>query len=155
MIATGPASERDFDAIAALLAANHLPTAGVRECLGHAVVARENGRLVGCAALEVYADGALLRSVAVDERLRGRGVGHQLTEAALALARQAGAPAAFLLTTTAGEFFPRFGFERITRDEVPAGVRDSIEFTSACPASAIVMRLALRARSSAKSASLV
>ena len=121
MIATGPASERD------------LPTAGVRECLGHAVVARENGRLVGCAALEVYADGALLRSVAVDERLRGRGVGHQLTEAALALARQAGAPAAFLLTTTAGEFFPRFGFERITRDEVPAGVRDSIEFTSACP----------------------
>jgi amino-acid N-acetyltransferase len=141
MIAIGPAHDADFSAVAALLEANHLPTAGLRDSLPHGVVARDGARIVGYAALEVYPGGVLLRSVAVDERIRGRGVGQQLTEGALALAVRNGAKAAFLLTTTAENFFPRFGFGRITRDEVPVDVRQSIEFTSACPASAIVMRL--------------
>ena len=38
------------------------------------------------------------------------------------------------LTTTADGYFPRFGFERIERSQVPATVRESVEFTSACPA---------------------
>jgi len=144
VIVVEPARAADFGAVAALLVVNHLPTAGLSGDLAHAVVARDNDGLIGCAALELYAGGVLLRSVAVDERLRGRGIGARLTAAALAHARANGAPAAFLLTTTAGEFFPRFGFERITRDEVPADVRQSIEFTSACPASATVMRADLR-----------
>ena len=45
----------------------------------------------------------------------------------------------YLLTTTAEDFFPRFGFSRITRQEVPESVRASVEFRSACPASAVVM----------------
>lgn len=44
------------------------------------------------------------------------------------------------LVARADGFFPRFGFTRVTRADVPAGVRQSIEFTAACPASAIVMR---------------
>jgi amino-acid N-acetyltransferase len=63
-----------------------------------------------------------------------------LTDAALRLATALGANTVFLLTTTAEGFFPRFGFEQITRDEVPPSVRGSGEFQSACPASAIVMR---------------
>lgn len=50
------------------------------------------------------------------------------------------APAVYLLTTTADRYFPRFGFERIARADVPASVQTSIEFTSACPTSATVMR---------------
>ena len=46
----------------------------------------------------------------------------------------------FLLTTTAERFFPKFGFEQIARDDVPPSVQASVEFRSACPASAIVMR---------------
>jgi len=141
MIAIEPARDTDFAAVAALLDANHLPTAGLRDSLAHAVVARQGDAIVGYAALEVYRSGVLLRSVAVDERIRGRGFGQRMTEAVLALATRGHAPAAFLLTTTAENFFPRFGFERITRDDVPADVRQSVEFTSACPASAIVMRL--------------
>lgn len=143
MIVIEPAREADFGAIAALLEANHLPTAGLPGCLPDAVVALESGELVGCAALEVYPSGVLLRSVAVDERLRGRGLGRRLTEAALVRARERHAPAAFLLTTTAGEFFPRFGFARIARGEVPDEVRASVEFTSACPSTALVMRVSL------------
>jgi amino-acid N-acetyltransferase len=48
--------------------------------------------------------------------------------------------ALYLLTTTADEYFPAFGFERTTRDGVPDGVRATAEFQTACPASATVMR---------------
>ena len=48
--------------------------------------------------------------------------------------------ALYLLTTTAEGYFPKFGFERITRAEVPPSVQASVEFATACPASAIVMR---------------
>jgi amino-acid N-acetyltransferase len=63
-----------------------------------------------------------------------------LTEAALRLARAHRAEQVFLLTTTAEGFFPRFGFEAVRHADVPASVQASVEFQSACPASAIVMR---------------
>jgi amino-acid N-acetyltransferase len=50
----------------------------------------------------------------------------------------------YLLTTTAERYFPKFGFERIERRDVPETVQASVEFTSACPASAVVMRKSLR-----------
>jgi amino-acid N-acetyltransferase len=49
----------------------------------------------------------------------------------------------FLLTTTAEDYFARLEFERVTRAEVPPGVANSLEFTSACPASAAVLRRTL------------
>jgi amino-acid N-acetyltransferase len=119
---------------------NHLPLMGLDEHFDTVLVARQNGRIVGTAALEIYKDGALLRSVAVVPDLQRTGIGHQLTEAALALAHELGAPAVYLLTTTAEHFFPRFGFERTERTNVPAGVQTSVEFTTGCCASAVVMR---------------
>ena len=138
-------SARPADAadMLALVAQNGLPTDGLNDHLASAVVAREDGRIVGTAALELYSDGALLRSVAVCAAQRGRGLGHQLTEAAIALARDRAAPAIYLLTTTAERFFPRLGFEPIARADVPPRVRTSVEFTSACPSTAIVMRKSL------------
>ena len=103
-------------------------------------VTRRDGRVVGSAALEVYEDGALLRSVAVDASRRGAGLGSELTAAAIRLAEALRAPALYLLTTTADGYFPKFGFESISRAEVPPAVQTSVEFVSACPASAIVMR---------------
>ena len=134
------ATERDLPEIRALLGQLHLPLSGVDEHLPTMLVAREGQQIVGTAALEMYADGALLRSVAVEPRRQGMQLGHQLTDAALQLAAARGATTVFLLTTTAERFFPRFGFEQIARDEVPPSVRASVEFQSACPASAIVMR---------------
>ena len=134
------ATTRDLPEIRALLERLHLPLAGVDEHLQTVLVAREGAQIVGTAALELYADGALLRSVAVEPRQQGRQLGHRLTDAALHLAASHGARAVFLLTTTAERFFPRFGFEPIAREDVPSSVRTSVEFQSACPASAIVMR---------------
>ena len=138
------ATERDLPEICGLLERLHLPLAGVDEHLPTMLVARDGEQIVGTAALELYADGALLRSVAVEPRLQGRQLGHQLTDAALQLASSRGATAVFLLTTTAERFFPRFGFEPVGREQVPPSVRESVEFQSACPASAIVMRKQLR-----------
>jgi amino-acid N-acetyltransferase len=75
--------------------------------------------------------------------LQGHGVGQALTAAALQLARDLHVPFVYLLTTTAEQFFPKFGFERIERRAVPESVQASIEFTSACPSSATVMRKVL------------
>jgi amino-acid N-acetyltransferase len=138
------ATQQDLPAIHALLDRLHLPLEGVDEHLRTMLVAREEEEIIGTAALELYQEGALLRSVAVDPRWQGRQLGHQLTGAALDLARAHGAVAVFLLTTTAERFFPRFGFETIGREQVPPSVRQSVEFQSACPASAIVMRRQLR-----------
>ena len=139
-----PATEYDLPGIRALLSQLHLPLAGVDEHLPTMLVARDGARIVGTAALELYADGALLRSVAVEPHRQGRRLGQQLTEAALQLATTHGANSVFLLTTTAERFFPRFGFEPIDRAQVPPSVRESVEFQSACPASAIVMRKQFR-----------
>ena len=134
------AKHQDLPAVHALLDRLNLPLDGVDDHVQTMLVAREDGQVVGTAALELYPDGALLRSVAVDPVRQGNRLGHDLTEAALSLAARQGVGAVFLLTTTAERFFPKFGFERVTRDDVPASVQGSVEFRSACPASAIVMR---------------
>ncbi|HEV3057777.1 MAG TPA: arsenic resistance N-acetyltransferase ArsN2 [Vicinamibacterales bacterium] len=134
------ARPEDIGEVLSLLQENHLPTAGLHEHLATALVARHDGHVVGSAALEVYRDGALLRSVAVAPHLHGLGLGRHLTDAAIRLGTQLQAPALYLLTTTAERYFPKFGFEPITRAEVPASVQTSIEFTAACPSSATVMR---------------
>jgi len=138
------ATPSDLAGIHVFLERLHLPLEGIEEHLPTMLVAKEAAEIVGTAGLELYADGALLRSVAVEPRWQGKHLGHQLTDAALQLATTSGVEAVFLLTTTAERFFPKFGFEQITRDEVPASVRESVEFRSACPASAIVMRKLLR-----------
>jgi amino-acid N-acetyltransferase len=129
----------DAPAVLRLLADNGLPTDGLLDHLHTGLVLRLDDQVVACAALELYPDGALLRSVAVQEALKGSGLGDQIVRAALDLARQRGTTTVYLLTTTAEGFFPRFGFQRIVRADVPSGVRTSVEFQSACPASAIVM----------------
>src|SRR5205085_1456639 len=123
-----------------LIERSGLPLDGLTDHADRLLVVRDEDRVVGSAALELYGDVALLRSVAVDTALRGLGVGQRVTLAALGLARQRGVRDVFLLTTTAETFFPRFGFEPTTRANVPDAVQQSAEFTSACPASAVVLR---------------
>jgi len=138
-----PATVGDLPAITALLEANNLPLAGLAEHVATTLVVQRNARIVGCAAVEMHGTAGLLRSVAVDEARRGEGLGHQVTQAALDLARASGLRSVYLLTTTAAEFFPRFGFREVARGDVDAAVRASVEFTTACPASAVAMRVDL------------
>ena len=117
------ATPADAGPLLALMERAQLPTDGLASHLDAAFVAREGDRIVGSVAIEIYADGGLLRSVAVDADQRGTGLGARLTEVAIEDAQRRALPALYLLTTTAEHFFPRFGFERIGRDEVPASVQ--------------------------------
>jgi len=139
----------DLPDLLALLEASGLPLDGLSDHILTTVVARDNGQLVGSAALELYGAAALLRSVAVAPALRGWRLGERLVRSALDLARRRGADTVYLLTETAAEFFPRFGFQLIQRGEVVPAVQQSVEFTSACPASAQAMRLVLASRARA------
>jgi amino-acid N-acetyltransferase len=133
----------DWPEIQALLRSNSLPEDGFVDSVSAGVVACKGDRVIGAAGLEFYADGALLRSVVVSEEARGRGIGQQLTRAAFDIAKGHGVTDVYLLTTTAGEFFPRLGFAPIDRASVPASVQQSAEFQGACPASALVMKTRL------------
>lgn len=137
------ASSEELAALLALLAEAGLPTAGVAAHLDTALVVRDGARLLGCVALELYGDEALLRSLAVAPTARGKGLGERLTAAALELAETRGARRVWLLTTTAQRFFPRFGFLEVPRDELPAALAASEELRGACPASAVAMGLEL------------
>ena len=133
------ARDADLPAIERLLTTSRLPLAGVRDSLPNFVVAEAAGAIVGTAALEVCCDDALLRSVAVAPEWRSRGLGPALVTRVIADAEARGLHALYLLTTTAEHYFPSFGFQPISREAVPASVRRTEEFTSACPASAVVM----------------
>jgi len=133
----------DLPAIVSLLESASLPTVGVADWLSRFVVAESNGSVIGAAGIEVWPGGALLRSVAVSSEHEGKGLGSLLVARALDGARAAGVRAVYLLTTTAEQYFPRYGFERTERSAVPEGVRESVEFREACPDSATVMVLRL------------
>ena len=140
----------DLPAVERLLAASGLPTAGVAEILAahpaDFVVVDDPetpGELAAVAGLERCGDDALLRSVAVRPAWQHRALGRALVQRLADDARHRGVRALYLLTTTAEHYFPRFGFTRVERDEVPAAVADTVEFRSACPASATAMRRTL------------
>jgi len=138
-----PARPTDREAIERLLAAADLPLAGVAEHLGEFLVAVSSGGIVGTAAVEPWPPSGLLRSVAIHPSQRGRGLGALLTARAIERARSRGLTALYLLTTTAADWFPRFGFRSVPRARLPAELEGSAELRGACPDSAVCMELPL------------
>lgn len=141
-----PGLPADWPTIADLLTRSKLPVEGAQECLQHFVVAEEASEVVGCAALEPHGQHALLRSVAVSQQHRHRGLAGAMIEHRVDSARRLGLGELHLLTTTASPYFARMGFAAVARSMVPADLDASAEFQGACPASAVLMRLDLRIR---------
>lgn len=138
------ASDDDRDRIIALLDAASLPTLDlVRRPLEHFVVAEEDGVVAGCVGAEVFGRDALLRSLVVARSHRGRRIAGRLVERLEANLGAAGVVDVWLLTIDADGFFSRLGYESRSRDDAPEAVRQTEEFASLCPGSAILMRNAL------------
>lgn len=138
------ARPQDFPAVTALLTEAGLPSEGLDPHLGQALIASRENQVVGCVALEVYGKAALLRSLVVAPGVRGQGLGERLAAEALDLARREGVHDVYLLTETASKFFPRFGFLKEDRAKAPTTLQESVEFRSACPASAVMMHARVR-----------
>jgi len=85
-------------------------------------VAEEEGKTIGCCALEViWSDLAEIKSLAIEAAHRGKGVGTALVTAALEQARYMGVPRVFALTLEPG-FFERLGFTVIRKEDLPMKV---------------------------------
>jgi len=137
------ATKDDLMAVEALLREQSLPTDGVAALFdvdaAQFVLALNGPEIIGVAGVEVCGAFGLLRSVAVRRDWQHHGVGRQLVAHVLTEGETRGVAALYLLTTTAEPYFLRFGFTRIDRSDVPDAVAGTVEFTSACPASATVM----------------
>jgi amino-acid N-acetyltransferase len=126
-------------AVTHLLAACGLPTSDLSG-VPHLFLFRENQDWVGTGGLEFYEDAVLVRSVSIVPSMQAKGYGRQLVSILETECRRQGYKHLYLLTTTAGPFFNRLGYETISRDQAPEAVRSSGEFASICPSTATVMR---------------
>ncbi len=137
------ATVADLPAVEELLASAGLPLAGAAEAFSLGVVARDDGRIVGGAAVERYGDHGLLRSVVVAPPCRGEGLGRRIVAATERLAADAGITELYLLTETAVDWFPRLGYEVVPRTAAAAAVGASIEFTTVCRDTGVAMHRTL------------
>ena len=88
-------------------------TVTLYESVQEFTVAVENDQVVGCGALHVlWEDLAEVRTVAVTENLRGKGVGHQILDSIIERAQEIGVKRIFCLTFET-KFFGSHGFEVI------------------------------------------
>jgi len=138
------ASLADLPNILELLTASGLPVAGVEAHVDGFLLAFQEGSLAACAGLERYGAAALLRSVAVATPHRRKGLAQRLVDQLIEIARADGIESLLLLTVTKTGYFERYGFQTISRAEVPAAVLNSVQFHGVCHASASVMRLDIR-----------
>ena len=122
-----------------------LPLDGLSDQFGDGyAIAEAEGNIIGVEGVEVHGGDGLLRSAAVVASWQGKGVGHALTRDRIEWARRRGLRSLYLLTMTAGDYWPRFGFERTDRDTAPDAVRQSREFRETCPSTALLMALPLQ-----------
>jgi amino-acid N-acetyltransferase len=96
--------------------------ADIYENLQTFIVAELDNKIVGCCALEViWADLAEIKSLAIDEAYKGKGIGRELVAAAVEQAAKLGVPKVFALTLEPA-FFEKSGFEIVEKETLPMKV---------------------------------
>ena len=107
--------------------------------LKHFLLARDGSEIAGVVGLEIRQGDALLRSLAVAEGYRRRGLAAALVEKIENYARSLKIRTLYLLTLTAEDFFAKRDFQETARTSAPAGIQNTAEFRGLCPASAAFM----------------
>ena len=152
------ATEADIDGIESLLAPNvkkQLVLARSKEDillhLGNFLLARDGGRLVGCAALRGFGEGLYeIRSLSVDAAFMGRGIGTRLVEACLEKAIGQDGSLVFTLTLRPNLFL-RLNFTKVPiesfhrddkfREKIWADCLNCPKYDKACNEIALVREL--------------
>ena len=135
-----PASVQTESGIKSLLGDCGLPSDDISAShLENFFVIQDSGQIVGSVGLERCGEFGLLRSLALSKSLRGQGIGTQLVEHIEEYAHSQKISTIYLLTTTADQFFTRIGYQTIAREKAPEPVKETTEFQSICPASAVCM----------------
>ncbi|MBS0388554.1 MAG: GNAT family N-acetyltransferase [Proteobacteria bacterium] len=137
------ASASDLQAIRTLLAEAGLPVDDLGTADVSFWVTRDALGILGAIGVERFGTSGLLRSLVVAPRGQERGVASALLLELESSVRSSGLEFLALLTQTAAPFFAKRGYVVTPREQVPVRVRQSSEFATLCPASAVCMSKAL------------
>jgi len=131
--------------IEALLQSEDLPTADLLDSDKVKLFGFERGeKLAGVVGLELQEEVGLLRSLAVDCDFRKSGYGEKLVAYAESWAKENGVSQLYLLTVTADTFFQKLGYTSLARDEAPAFIAETPQFSGLCSSAATLMYKALK-----------
>jgi amino-acid N-acetyltransferase len=133
------ATPSDLDAIKDLLASYGLPANDINSHLDNFIVAKESDVLVGVGGWESCNEVALLRSFAVNTSHKGLGVAEKILKLLEEQAVNSGIKGFYLLTDTATNYFERFEFIKLSRENVPESIRATKQFSELCPHTATMM----------------
>lgn len=123
-----------------MLQTHNLPTSDIDD-EKRIYLLMDNGRIIGTAGVETFNDCALLRSVTVLSEEQGKGYGGEINRQIENILKDQGVGCLYLLTTTAKAFFEKNGYSVVeSRHAVPLAIRQTAEFNSLCPATAVVMK---------------
>ncbi len=122
-----------------LLKQQHLPVEDIDEDK-ILYVLLDGERIIGTAGLEIFEDCALLRSVSIIKEEQGKGFGRIMNDQVEIYAKESGINCLYLLTTTAKDFFDKQGYCIIKREDSPEALKQTAEFSSLCPSTAVVMK---------------
>ena len=131
-------STNDKQEMLDLLSGAELPIEDLTdEIIINFMVARGKGdTIIGVVGIEMHQKNGLLRSLAVHPAYRGKGLGGQLTREIESFAWSNGIKTLYLLTMTAVDFFSKFEYRTIQRDQAPESIQNTHEFKTVCPVSA-------------------
>ena len=134
----------DLPVIAKLLESAGLPSEDLASAQSFQTwVLEAHGTLLAAIGLERFGNEALLRSLVVVAESRKIGIGQKLIARLECDARADGITRLILLTETAEAYFRARGYTVTDRREVSDAVKQSAEFRSLCPVSAVCMSKAL------------
>lgn len=134
----------DYNEIIELLRGNKLPYKDIISSKVEFITHRLNGSLVGCIGIENYGKDRLLRSFAVNDAYKSKGVGKKLLKELIVSSKEKGVKKLHLLTTTADLYFAKNGFFSVSRNNAPEKILESKEFSEICPSSSIYMVLEIK-----------
>jgi UDP-N-acetylmuramate: L-alanyl-gamma-D-glutamyl-meso-diaminopimelate ligase len=140
-----PAKRADMTDVRGLLERVGLSAETARDDQHSAFFLLRNERgLAGTVALDVIAEDAILRALAVDPDARGIGYGWMLAEMAIGEARRRGVRRIYLVTEFASDFFAaKFGFRVVDRSTISKQVAGHETFSRPTSAGLVAMRLDL------------
>jgi N-acetylglutamate synthase-like GNAT family acetyltransferase len=138
-----PAALNDLQKIKALLVSCDLPSEDIEPHLSNFISAKIDDRIVGAIGFEELGKACLLRSFAVAPSYRSKGIGNELLNQIMTLARKHKIKESYLLTTTIAESCAKAGFKIIDRTNIPEIIQKTKEFSNLCPKTAVCMHRAI------------
>jgi amino-acid N-acetyltransferase len=114
--------------LARVIAEAKLPAFFIEEFAGGFAFAEQDGRMIAAGGMEVYESYGFLRSIAVDERARGLGLGRKIADLLRADAKASGLDHLFLYTQDAYTFWKHLGYVDVAFDAWPAAMHECWQY---------------------------